>query len=74
MSKIIYVLTSSVSKVCESEFFKSYGISCYENGVETISYPDILPDKDKVQELVKQCNTLKVRPEHLPDVLEDFLP
>jgi hypothetical protein len=45
-----------------------------KDGKKLISYEDILPDKQKVKALVDLCNDLDAAPEHMPDILEDFLP
>ena len=74
MSKVLYKLTSSVTRVCEDVEVKSYGISCFENGKETLRYPDIDPDREKVSRLVHLCNTLHAAPCHMDDILQDFLP
>ena len=73
MSHVRYELTAEALNICESTQ-NCYGIRCLENGVESIRYPDILPDKEKVEELVDLCNALELDPLHLEDVLLDFLP
>ena len=47
----------------------------YDDGssavLQTIS--DICEDKTRIQKLVHQCNQCQLTPDHLPDILEDFL-
>ncbi len=57
----------------------SYGIAAYANadadGTATVfdSVHDITPDKASLEKLVRDCNRLKLSPEHLRDVVDDFL-
>ena len=74
MNKVLYKLTGSKTVVCEDAVVQSYGISCFENGKKTLSFPDILPDREKVSHLVHLCNSLHVAPCQLEDIIEDFLP
>ena len=74
MSSILYMLTSSVSRVCESEDVECYGISCFEDGKEIVRYEDVLLDKEEMIKFVDTCNSLELSPEQLPDALEDLLP
>ena len=74
MSKVLYKLVKSKTFLCEDTTVQSYGISCFENGKETLVFPDILPDKEKVAHLVHLCNSLHAAPCHLEDIIEDFLP
>lgn len=57
----------------------SYGISVYsnENGTDTAtvvdSVHDITSNKEKLIDLINDCNRLKLSTVHLRDVVEDFL-
>ena len=74
MEGIIYELSSPVSSIFEDTEVTCYGIKCIKDGVELMDFKDILPDKKRVEELIELCNSLDLAPEHLPDILEDFLP
>ena len=74
MNNIRYELTASEIQLCESTGI-SFGIRCLDDDdVEMCVINDILPDRQKVEELVKVCNEMEVSPIHLPDIVEDFLP
>ena len=57
----------------------SYGIAVYANArqggvtcvLETVS--DITSDKKSLEVLIQKCNSQKLSPIHLHDVIEDFL-
>jgi len=57
----------------------SYGIAVYAHaecdGTATVilSVRDVSADKEKIDELVSLCNRLQLDPEHLFDVIDDFL-
>ena len=72
MKKITYELTETVCKLCETPVI-SYGIVCKKKGKIEKKYPDIMPDKVKIQELVDECNKSDVDPKHLEDIIEDFI-
>ena len=73
-SHIRYKLTKTTIMLSENTPVISYGIDIIKDGKKLISYNDVLPDKKKVKALVDLCNDLDAAPEHLPDILEDFLP
>ena len=73
-SHICYKLTKTTIMLSENTPVISYGIDIVKDGKKLISYEDILPDKQKVEALVDLCNDLDAAPEHMPDILEDFLP
>ena len=50
-----------------------YGIELFKNGVEVIAIPDIFTDKSSAKKLVKLCNSCKLSPLHLMDVIEDAI-
>lgn len=54
-----------------------YGIAlaqeCDGNAMILESFPDLSPDSDKVEALVRICNELALEPIHLGDVVQDFL-
>ena len=74
MKGIKYEITSPVTLVFEDAEVQCYGIKCLKDGVEILKYTDILPDKEKVEELVDICNTMDVDPEQFTEILEDLLP
>ncbi len=55
----------------------SYGITASETAGERVSViasvHDISSDKQQIDGLVLLCNRLRLSPEHLYDVIEDFL-
>ena len=73
MSSVKYIIASTVVNI-DGKNVISYGIRCLENGRICLEYPDVLPDKTKVADLVKLCNELEVCPIRIPKILEDFLP
>lgn len=64
---------------CGTESRISYGIAVYSNpeldGSATVieSVHDITCDKEKLLQLIKDCNDLHLSRVHLLDVVEDFL-
>ena len=51
-----------------------YGIALFENNSSLISsFPDVSRDRKAVEKLVNLCNKLDLSPDHLTDVIEDFL-
>ena len=69
-----YELTSAFINVCEDVEIECYGIRCIRDEQTVADYKDVLPDREKVANLVKLCNELDLAPHQLPEVLEDFLP
>ena len=63
----------------ENESRIAYGISAYadanETGTSTIvaCIHDITTNKERLSQLVNDCNRLQLCVTHLPDVVEDFL-
>ena len=53
----------------------SYGIAAYAEDEQTciVRLHDITSDKNALAELVLLCNRLQLSPNHLYDVVEDFL-
>lgn len=56
----------------------SYGIAVYREdpggtAVPITVYHDITPDRNRLFELIRQCNLLHLSPLHLRNVIEDFL-
>ena len=57
----------------------SYGISAYSNANETgeativASVHNVTSDKEKLIELIDDCNRLNLSTVHLMDVLDDYL-
>ena len=64
---------------CDGESRVSYGIAAYfdreTHGTATVvkSIHDITCDKERLSQLIKNCNDLNLSPIHLLDVIEDFL-
>ncbi|MBQ6846975.1 MAG: hypothetical protein IJO61_07580 [Oscillospiraceae bacterium] len=51
----------------------TYGIAvCSKNDIIT-AIPDISTSKRKLKKLIRKCNKLKLAPEQLSDVVEDFI-
>lgn len=54
----------------------SYGIVVYDSqNTYTVleSMADITTDRERLLSLVEKCNTLKLSPIHLKDIVEDFI-
>jgi len=73
MASVKYVLVSAMININGKNVI-SYGIRCIRNGKVCLDYPDVLPDKAKVANLVRFCNEFKVCPLRIPKILEDFVP
>ncbi len=56
---------------------KTYGIALaeYVDGQTVIleAVPDLSADKERVMRLAEMCTELRLSPEHLADVVDDFL-
>ena len=51
-----------------------FGIAAVDSDWGTVSAAyDLSTDENKVADLVKKCNGLKLSPAHFQDVVEDFL-
>ncbi len=63
----------------ENDICQSYGIAAYTFAESTSSSAivavvnNITSDRQRLSNLVQQCNLLKLSPIHLKDVVEDFL-
>lgn len=74
---IIYALTEEID-VSENKSKVSYGITAYSKrgknaGKIIISVRGITDNKEKLSNLVNDCNRLKLSHVHLYDVVSDFL-
>ena len=71
---ITYILCRETYKSKRSERI-TYGIAAYAEDKQTCitKLHDITSDKDALAELVLLCNRLQLSPNHLYDVVEDFL-
>ena len=78
MMNITYGVTEEIYSFGHSSR-TSYGIAAYadaeEDGTPTIvaSVHDVSAEKYKVDDLVSLCNLYHLDPEHLCDVIDDFL-
>lgn len=71
-----YILIKSSYTLGEDEY-TTYGIALAdigEDGANLIeSVNDLSCDRDKVERLAELCTKLELSPEHLGDVIDDFL-
>lgn len=51
----------------------TYGIDIVINSRVVESVPDILLDRNRMQELINTCNKLKLSPKHIMDVISDII-
>ncbi len=51
----------------------TYGIVAYSQEKIITAIPDISSSKREVKKLIRKCNKLKLSPEQLLDVVEDFI-
>ncbi len=67
----------AVKESCSDEEtgkYTSFGIGAYtKEGREILYIPDVFLSYDKAQALVLLCNTHRLDPIHLPDVIEDAI-
>lgn len=76
--KITYGLTKETYTLGAIER-TAYGIAAYsdskDDGTATViaRICDLSWDRERVKQLVKRCNRLRLSPIHLHDVVEDFL-
>ena len=71
---ITYILCRESYKTKRSERI-AYGIAAYAEEEQTCitKLHDITSDKNALAEFVSLCNRLQLSPNHLYDVVEDFL-
>ena len=74
MKNVVYELTEPVTRIFEEMAVLCYGIRCLENGRVTQSYDDVLPDRKAVKRLVDLCNLYDAAPEHLLDIIMNYMP
>lgn len=67
-----YRKTTSIINI-ENENHTIYGIEVTENGKVIDKIEDVSVDEKAVDKLVSDCNTFNLAPEHLRDIVEDFL-
>ncbi len=63
---------------CGGQTRIAYGIVAYADAIDgpvtvIASARDVSSDKEAIQELVEACNRLKLSPNQLHDVVEDYL-
>ncbi len=63
-----YELTITAMQSENGEQVETYGLRC-----GSLEYPDVCCDRGAMEALVAQCNELDLAPEHLRDVVCDFL-
>ena len=71
VKKAEYALLES-TKELDGATYRCYGVRLCYAGAE-IDVEDLSLNRKEVEELVKLCNDLELSPQHLHDVLEDFL-
>ena len=49
----------------------SYGIEILENGIKTKYIPNVFKEKELTEKLVNKCNTHRIPPIHILDLIED---
>lgn len=78
MKNVTYAITEE-KYILDNENRIAYGIAAYadanETGTATIvaCIHDITTNKERLSQLVNDCNRLQLCVTHLPDVVEDFL-
>ena len=72
MSRIKYIITSSMVKIEDSEI-TSYGITCLNDTSNEQSIEDISTDKATVERAVNRFNKYKLSPHHFAEAVEDVL-
>lgn len=54
-------------------FYETYGISLFDNGEMIRIIRDVSVEREKVEHLIDQLNSEQLEPQHLNQVIEDFL-
>lgn len=67
-----YILIKSICTLEDTEHI-IYGIALVDGSDLIESVNDLSCDKQRVERLVELCTRLELSPEHLPDVIDDFL-
>lgn len=67
-----YVLTK-MDGMNEEQSYVSYGIGIMDDGCVKILIEDISPDRDAVEDLVCKCRDLDAAPEHILDIVYDWI-
>ena len=49
----------------------SYGIEILENGIKTKYIPNVFAEKELAEKLIRRCNSYRIPPIHILDVIED---
>ena len=69
---IKYKLQKQVINV-EGQSYNTYSILCYRNGKLLTKIFDAFADETHAKRFVNMCNTNKLDPIHLQNVLDDYL-
>ena len=73
MIPVNYCLQEGTSFNERGERVPIYGIAVRDSEKTLLSYPDLFFDCEQARALVDACNTGRLAPAQLPDVLEDLL-
>lgn len=65
---MFYQINESTLITEEGERFKTYGVS-----YDAVVIRDVSINKSKVLSLINKCNTYKLSPVHIYDIIDDFL-
>lgn len=70
LDNLYFLIKGHYSDDCEKHI--GYGIGCIDKG-EVLAFEDVSTNYVKMAELVSLCNSLKLSPIHLSDVVSDFI-
>lgn len=73
MKNVVYEIFDEKITTEDSKSMTSYGIRAVCDGDCVASVSDISTDANILNKMVQRCNTLKLAPEQLNEVVEDFL-
>ncbi len=68
----LYQLTSEEREL-EGETYMGYGIAGIQDGRIIAEVRDISAEREYVDKLIDLCNVQNAAPEHLKDVVEDYI-
>jgi len=69
----MYELISNLKSDSELGTYETYGITILHDGKVTRTINDISTFKEKIQNLVDQCNYLKVSEIQIEEIIYDFI-
>ena len=64
----MFLINETIVKDEEGRSWNTYGITC-----GNIVVNDISTERSKIEKLVNVCNKLGLQPEHMSDIIEEFL-